>query len=121
MMLNQIEQKKQPSRRKFLKKAAKGGAAVAALSMLTSAPGLVTAKSKLLTPGTPFKIPQDPLFTSARNLASMIQAKKISSVELTEMYFKRIDEVNPQINAVVLQCKERALMEAKMADEMLAK
>jgi amidase len=51
----------------------------------------------------------------------MIQAKKISSVELTEMYLKRIEEVNPQINAVVLVCKERALMEAKMADELLAK
>jgi anaerobic selenocysteine-containing dehydrogenase len=65
-MLNQIQKKQQTSRRKFLKTAGKGGVAVAAFGgLLTSAPSLVTAKSKSYALATPFKLPQDPLFTSA--------------------------------------------------------
>jgi amidase len=122
MAINELEQKHKPTRREFLSKAGKGGVAAVALGGLIShVPNIVSAKSLSTSKADKVKLPDDPLFTSVKNLASMIQSKKISSVELTEMYFKRIEEVNPQLNAVVLMCKERALMEAKIADEMLAK
>ncbi|HKB90505.1 MAG TPA: amidase family protein, partial [Opitutaceae bacterium] len=70
---------------------------------------------------TASKIPDDILFTSTKRLAKMIQDKKISSVELLTAYYKRIDEVNPKLNAVVFFCRERAFTEAKLADEALAK
>ncbi|WP_221390991.1 amidase [Dyadobacter sp. NIV53] len=122
MISNELEKETQPSRREFLSKAGKGGvAAIALAGLMSSSPGIISSKSLSHAKLRPVKLPEDPLFTSAKNLASMIQSKKISSVELTEMYFKRIELVNPQINAVVMLCKERALMEAKMADDMLAK
>jgi amidase len=66
-------------------------------------------------------IPDDILFTSAKRLAALVRSGKISSVELVNAYYKRIDEVNPKINAVVFFCRERALQEAKAADEAQAK
>jgi amidase len=122
MASNELEKNHPPSRREFLTKVGKGGAAMVALGGLMSyAPNIASAKSLSKSVVSPIKLPDDPLFTSAKNLAAMIQSKKISSVELTELYLKRIELVNPKINAVVLMCRERALMEAKMADEMLAK
>lgn len=60
-------------------------------------------------------------FASVVQMAQMIREKEISSVELVNIMYNRIAEVNPQINAVVLTCKERALEEAKKADELLAR
>ena len=57
---------------------------------------------------------------SATQLAKAVAAKKVSAVELVEGYFKRIDSVNPLINAVVATCRERAMAEAKLADEKVA-
>jgi amidase len=65
-------------------------------------------------------IPDDILFTSAKRLAAMVKEKKISSVELVTAYIKRIEAVNPKLNAVVFPCFERALAEAKLADDGLA-
>lgn len=52
-------------------------------------------------------------FASVVQMAQMIREKEVSSVELVNILFDRIAEVNPHINAVVLTCKERALNEAK--------
>jgi amidase len=57
---------------------------------------------------------------SATQLAKAVAAKKVSAIELVEGYFKRIDSVNPMINAVVFTCRERALAEAKLADAKVA-
>ncbi len=65
--------------------------------------------------------PSDPLYTSAKKQAAMIMKKEISSEELIKLHIARIEAVNPKINAVVMPCYERALMEAKRADEALAK
>lgn len=66
-------------------------------------------------------IPEDTIFTSASRLAKMIRNKEISSVELVTAYLQRVDKVNPRINALVLQVPERALDEARKADEALAR
>lgn len=63
----------------------------------------------------------DILSISATKLAAQIRAKKVSAVEVVRAYLKRIDQVNPILNAVVTLCGDRALLEAKMADDRLAK
>ncbi|MDR3415104.1 MAG: amidase [Nevskia sp.] len=57
---------------------------------------------------------------SASKMAKLIRDKHISAVEAVNRCYARIDEVNPKINAVVAVCRERALAEAKAADEALA-
>ena len=57
------------------------------------------------------------LYMSATKVAKMIRDKEISSQEVVELCLDRIDAVNPKINAVVQIVRERALMEAKAADE----
>jgi len=63
---------------------------------------------------------EDPIYMSATKLAGYIRAKKISSVEAVTLAYARIDAVNPTINAVVMQCRERAMAEARAADAALA-
>lgn len=63
----------------------------------------------------------DPLFMSATRLAQLIREKKISSVEVVRRHIERIQKVDPMLNAVVMPCFDRALAEAKAADEALAR
>src|SRR5712692_10225639 len=62
-----------------------------------------------------------PEFASALDAAEAIKAKRISSLELTELTFRRIDSYNPKINAVILQFREQSLTRAREADRALAK
>ena len=59
--------------------------------------------------------------TSATKLAGAIRAKKVSATEVVQAHIDRINEVNPKLNAVVQLVEERALSEAREADEALAK
>ncbi len=52
-------------------------------------------------------------------LRKQLDEKKISSVELTEEYLKRI-EANPQFGAFNTVCRDEALTAAKAADEKIA-
>ncbi|MEK6482424.1 amidase [Catalinimonas sp. 4WD22] len=61
------------------------------------------------------------IFMSATKLAEMIKARKVSSVELVQAYIDRIEDVNYHLNAVVMQCFDRALEEARTADKALKK
>jgi amidase len=56
---------------------------------------------------------------SATALARAIRAKEISSTELVHACLKRIEEVNPKLNAVVQLAGDRALAEAAAADRAL--
>lgn len=58
---------------------------------------------------------------SAKSLARVIQAKELSSEELVNAYVKRIEEVNPKLNAIVQLKAEEALQQAKETDNLLAK
>ena len=53
---------------------------------------------------------------SATELAELIRSKKVSSKEVIEAHLARIEEVNPQVNAVTLILGESALIEAEKAD-----
>jgi amidase len=55
---------------------------------------------------------------SAGEAAAAIAAGKVSSRELTEAVLRRIDGVNPQLNAVVELRAEEALREAETADRV---
>ena len=63
----------------------------------------------------------DPIFSSATALATAIREKQVSSLEVVDAHLARIEEVDPQINAVVLVTAESARIEAREADAVLAK
>ncbi len=46
---------------------------------------------------------------------------KVSAVELLRAYLDRVDRLNPKINAIVVDDRERALKDARAADRLLAK
>lgn len=58
---------------------------------------------------------------SAADLAQAIVAKKISSEEVIHAHLRRIEVVNPRLNAVVQVATDSALMEARKADQALAR
>ena len=59
-------------------------------------------------------------FASALEAAEAIRIKHISSFELTQQTFARIDKFNPQLNAFAYQLRGEALARAKQADETQA-
>src|SRR4030042_2656390 len=61
------------------------------------------------------------VFSSAVDVGKAIRRGDISSLELTELTFKRIDSINPRINAVVTLMREEALARAQEADAAGAK
>src|SRR6266567_6342240 len=70
------------------------------------------------TAGSPY---EELDFASALRAAEAIRKKEVSSVELTQRIFERIDRYNPKLNAFVYQLREDALTRAKKADEALAR
>ena len=61
------------------------------------------------------------IYASATSMARMIREKEISSVELVDAHLKRIQEVNPKLNAVVQIAGDAAMAEARTADAALAR
>ncbi len=59
-------------------------------------------------------------FASALEAAEAIRKKHISSFELTQQTFARIDKYNPKLNAFAYQLREDAFAQAKRADETQA-
>lgn len=56
---------------------------------------------------------------TAHELHSLLINKKLSSVELTEAVFERIDRVEDKIKAFVTLTREEALKQARAADERI--
>lgn len=94
------------------------GAAAAALM-----PNIVSGSNKRILIqefGKPPE-PTDIIYKSVTAIAEMIRKKEVSAVEVVQTHIDRIDKINYQLNAVVMECFERALEEAKKADQALAK
>src|SRR5206468_9607893 len=53
-------------------------------------------------------------------IAGLIRQRAVSSVEVVEAFLRRIEEVDPIINAVVVLTGDRAIDEARDADASLA-
>ena len=60
-------------------------------------------------------------FAPAHELADMIADKRISSVELTELYLSRIERLDGQLNSYLTPTPEIALEQARRADEATAR
>ncbi len=58
---------------------------------------------------------------SAGRIADAIRGGEVSSVEVVSAHLRRIEQVNPPLNAVVALAEKRAMEEAARADEALAK
>jgi amidase len=63
----------------------------------------------------------DPSFGTAVEAAAAIRAKTISSVELTEHTWRRIDAFEPALNAYVYRLRDESLAAAARADQALAR
>ena len=59
-------------------------------------------------------------FASVSELASLIRAKKITSLALTRMYLDRLKRYDPTLHFSITLTEERALKQAKAADEEIA-
>jgi amidase len=108
-----------PTRRAFIRTASYSTAAAFVTSSLISR--LKAAESSGASYLASTDSTDDPLYMSATKLAGLIRAKKISATEAVKLCYKRIDEVNLTLNAVVFACRERALAEAADADALLAR
>ena len=75
----------------------------------------------------PFKMSEIPLpelpsdiqelaFWPVTHLSQLIKNRRISSLQLTEMYLERLEKYDPQLKCVITLTKELALEQAKRAD-----
>ena len=63
---------------------------------------------------------EDLAFASIPKLAGLIKNRIVSSTELTTMYLTRLKRYNPKLLCVITFTEERAMREAKRADEEIA-
>ena len=63
----------------------------------------------------------DVAFAGAARIAEMVRAKEVSPSELVELYLKRIERLDPELNAYRVVLAEGARADAKRAEERLAK
>jgi aspartyl-tRNA(Asn)/glutamyl-tRNA(Gln) amidotransferase subunit A len=61
------------------------------------------------------------LFLPAHQQASLIRARQITSLELTEAYLARTAALNPKVNAFITVTADRAREDARAADAALAR
>lgn len=54
------------------------------------------------------------------DLQSQLQARQVSSVEITNSFLNRIESTDPSINAFITVTKEQALLDAAAADQRIA-
>jgi Asp-tRNA(Asn)/Glu-tRNA(Gln) amidotransferase A subunit family amidase len=63
---------------------------------------------------------EDLAFASVSQLASLLHARKITSLALTQMYLARLKRYDPKLHFVITLTEERALAQAKAADTEIA-
>ncbi|MGA2046695.1 MAG: amidase [Terracidiphilus sp.] len=63
---------------------------------------------------------EDLAFAAIGEIAPMLRARKITSRALTEMFLDRIKRLDPQLHFVITLTEDRALTQAKKADEEIA-
>ena len=60
-------------------------------------------------------------FSSAWELRGLIAARQVSPLELTELFLRRIEELNPKLNAYLTVTAEEAMASARVAEQAVAK
>ena len=64
-------------------------------------------------------VDKDLAFAPAWRVNELIEGKQVSPVELTEVFYDRIEALNPKLNAYVTLTAKSARKEAKRAEEEL--
>jgi Asp-tRNA(Asn)/Glu-tRNA(Gln) amidotransferase A subunit family amidase len=83
-----------------------------------AAPQLIFNDSESGGPAAPANL-EDLAFASILELASLIWHRKVTSVALTQMYIDRLKRYDPTLHFVITLLEDRALAQAKAADEDL--
>jgi Asp-tRNA(Asn)/Glu-tRNA(Gln) amidotransferase A subunit family amidase len=84
-----------------------------------------------LSPAEPYNLPDKPAvertsnledlaFAPVTTLARLVRARKVTSVELTQMYLTRLKRYGPRLKCVITLTEDLALAQAKRADEEIA-
>ena len=60
-------------------------------------------------------------YMPATELAQAIRSGQVSSVEVTQHFYERIDRLDPQLNSYLALCQEQALADARAADDAIAR
>src|SRR2546428_11483769 len=60
--------------------------------------------------------PDELAFASIELLAPLLRQKKVSPVELVETLLRRIEQLNPKLNAYLTVTAEQALVQARQAE-----
>ncbi|WP_371779334.1 amidase [Streptosporangium subroseum] len=60
-------------------------------------------------------------YLTATEMLKLLRAREVSAVELLDAHLRRIEEINPEVNAIVTLVAERAREEAREADRDLAR
>lgn len=63
---------------------------------------------------------EDLAFYSVRDLAELVKTRKVSSMQLTKMYLKRLKKYDEQLHCVITFTEELALKQAQQADDEIA-
>ena len=58
---------------------------------------------------------------SATELARLIRARQLSSREVVAAHLARIDAINPKVNAIATLAADRAMDDARAADDRVAR
>ncbi len=59
----------------------------------------------------------DLVFRPALELASLLRARELSAVELTQAFIAQVQRINPKVNAIVTFLPEQALAQARRLDD----
>src|SRR5712691_1007441 len=78
------------------------------------------ARQKRAAPALPSS-EEEIAFLPAARLGELIKARKISSLELTRLYLRRLDNADKKLACVVTLTENRALAQAKKSDAELAR
>jgi Asp-tRNA(Asn)/Glu-tRNA(Gln) amidotransferase A subunit family amidase len=63
---------------------------------------------------------EDVAFATIPQLAALLRTRKVTSLALTQMYIARLRRYDPQLHFVITITEERAIAQAKKADEEIA-
>jgi Asp-tRNA(Asn)/Glu-tRNA(Gln) amidotransferase A subunit family amidase len=63
---------------------------------------------------------EDLAFASVRELAELVRTRKVTSVQLTQMYLARLKRYDPKLHFVITLTEERAMAQARAADDEIA-
>lgn len=86
--------------------------------MLSPRQGVAAPQSGSLSPQLTSK---EVAFAPVSELSNQIQSGRISSVELTELYLKRLRRFDPTLECVINLCEDLAMRQAERADQEIAK